>query len=219
MDFNETYRDLNSNNLTDLTENGSDDEFDEFVDFEESEFDSASSLQEQTIPESVIQNSSASNDSILVAPVKLTASSAPVSRSSTPNSLSNISHNNITSYSHNNLSKPKSSTAPEQLDVDLVKSLCSISEETLQTFTDSQILDLKTNLLALSRQASDTLTYWLDQREQTTMDSETYNQMIECLVGHAQKIRDGCGKQSKSSWDGRGIKSRKKATSAVASGL
>ena len=49
--------------------------------------------------------------------------------------------------------------------------------------------------MSLTKQTSDVLTYWLDQREQTVMDSETYNQMIECLVGHAQMIRDGNQKE------------------------
>src|SRR5947199_7751637 len=89
--------------------------------------------------------------------------------------------------------------------------------EILQTYTNSQLLTLKSQLLELSRQTSDILTYWLDQREQTMMDSETYNQMIECLVGHAQKLRDGGGNQGKSGWENRGKKFMKK--NSVASGL
>ena len=69
--------------------------------------------------------------------------------------------------------------------------------EILQTYTNSQLLTLKSQLLELSRQTSDMLTYWLDQREQTMMDSEAYNKMIERLVGHAQKMRDGKNRQDK----------------------
>ncbi|CAG8495693.1 6802_t:CDS:2 [Cetraspora pellucida] len=152
--------------------------------------------------------------------------SAPVSRSSTPDST----HNNLSSSSHNlsygNLSKQKMSQTqidePKQLDINLARMLCSISEETLQTFTNVQLRCIKSELLSLSSQTSDALTFWLDQREQTIMDSETYNQMIECLVGHAQKIRDGGiggGNQAKTGWNNRGIKLMKKGSGTVASGL
>ncbi|KAF0392183.1 conserved fungal protein [Gigaspora margarita] len=155
-------------------------------------------------------------------PNKTVTLSAPVSRSSTPDSI----HNNLSS-SHGNLPKQKISTtqidATKQLDLNLARSLCSISEETLQTFTNVQLRRLKSELLSLSSQTSDALTFWLDQREQTIMDSETYNQMIECLVGHAQKIRDGGGigggNQAKTGWNSRGIKLKKKGGGTVASGL
>ncbi|RIA92489.1 hypothetical protein C1645_736305 [Glomus cerebriforme] len=141
-----------------------------------------------------------------------TCSSAPVSRSTTPSS-----NNNLSSSSHGNLSKTNNtslnSEIPKQIDVELAKSICSISEETLQKYTITQLLALKSQILSLSRQTSDILTYWLDQREQTMMDSETYNQMIECLVGHAQKLRDGGSNQSKS------LENRGKKKNSVASGL
>ncbi|RGB24524.1 hypothetical protein C1646_497680 [Rhizophagus diaphanus] len=140
------------------------------------------------------------------------SSSAPVSRSTTPSS-----NNNLSSSSYGNLSKPNNTSShseiPKQIDVELAKSLCSISEETLQEYTTTQLFTLKSQILSLSRQTSDILTYWLDQREQTMMDSETYNRMIERLVGHAQKLRDGGSSQSKS-WENRG-----KKKNSVASGL
>src|SRR5438034_5997396 len=85
------------------------------------------------------------------------SSSAPVSRSTTPSS-----NNNLSSSSHGNLSK--TSETPKQIDVELAKSLCSISEETLQGYTTTQLFTLKSQILSLSRQTSDILTYWLDQR-------------------------------------------------------
>ncbi|PKC66464.1 hypothetical protein RhiirA1_394479 [Rhizophagus irregularis] len=140
------------------------------------------------------------------------SSSAPVSRSTTPSS-----NNNLSSSSYGNLSKTNNTSShseiPKQIDVELAKSLCSISEETLQEYTTTQLFTLKSQILSLSRQTSDILTYWLDQREQTMMDSETYNRMIERLVGHAQKLRDGGSSQSKS-WENRG-----KKKNSVASGL
>ncbi|CAI2164308.1 11165_t:CDS:2 [Funneliformis geosporum] len=141
--------------------------------------------------------------------------SAPTSRSTTPSS-----NNNLSSSSHGNLSKINNETSqeiPKQFDVELAKSLCSIPEESLQKHSTSELYSLRSQILSLTRQTSDTLTYWLDQREQTMMDSETYNQMIECLVGHAQKLRDGGGTQGKNSWENRGKNFIKK--NSVASGL
>ena len=43
-------------------------------------------------------------------------------------------------------------------------------------------------LSRLQRQAADYLDHLLDQREQLKMDSETYNDLISCIVGHAQRL-------------------------------
>ena len=45
-------------------------------------------------------------------------------------------------------------------------------------------------LTRLQRQASEYLGYLLDQREQLMMDAETYNDLISCIVGHAQRLRE-----------------------------
>jgi len=55
--------------------------------------------------------------------------------------------------------------------------------------------DIIAQLTELTRQASDELTYWLDQREQMMMDSERYNEMIASLVGRAAKLKDAESKQ------------------------
>lgn len=47
-----------------------------------------------------------------------------------------------------------------------------------------------TELSRLQRQASEYLGYLLDQREQLMMDAETYNDLISCIVGHAQRLRE-----------------------------
>lgn len=47
-----------------------------------------------------------------------------------------------------------------------------------------------TELTRLQRQATEYLTYLLDQREQLMMDAETYNDLISCIVGHAQRLRE-----------------------------
>lgn len=43
-------------------------------------------------------------------------------------------------------------------------------------------------LSRLQRQAADYLDNLLDQREQLKMDAETYNDLISCIVGHAQRL-------------------------------
>lgn len=43
-------------------------------------------------------------------------------------------------------------------------------------------------LSRLQRQAADYLDHLLDQREQLKMDAETYNDLISCIVGHAQRL-------------------------------
>ncbi|KAG9307003.1 hypothetical protein G9A89_003054 [Geosiphon pyriformis] len=98
-----------------------------------------------------------------------------------------------------------------QSDIDKVKLLCSISQDTLKTSSISDLKSLVTQLFDSTRQTSDALTFWLDQREKTMMDSETYNQMIECLVGHAQKIHDGDSRNGK--------QLQRKKNSKVANGL
>lgn len=45
-------------------------------------------------------------------------------------------------------------------------------------------------LTRLQRQAKEYLSYLLDQREQLMMDAETYNDLISCIVGHAQRLRE-----------------------------
>lgn len=55
--------------------------------------------------------------------------------------------------------------------------------------------DIIAKLTDLTRQASDELTYWLDQREQMIMDNERYNEMIASLVGRAAKLKDAESKQ------------------------
>lgn len=47
-----------------------------------------------------------------------------------------------------------------------------------------------TELTRLQRQATEYLGYLLDQREQLMMDAETYNDLISCIVGHAQRLRE-----------------------------
>ncbi|CAG8566620.1 6394_t:CDS:2 [Paraglomus occultum] len=117
-------------------------------------------------------------------------------QSSRPHSLAVNSHSTPnTINNHHSKESAATVTIVKEVDVELIRTLCTVNEETLQSYSTTQLHALINQLLSLTKQTSDVLTYWLDQREQTVMDSETYNQMIECLVGHAQMIRDGNQKE------------------------
>lgn len=62
--------------------------------------------------------------------------------------------------------------------------------DTVRVFPAVKLTSIITDLTRLQRQASDYLQYLLDQREQLIMDSETYNDLISCIVGHAQRLRE-----------------------------
>ncbi|KAF9106925.1 hypothetical protein BGX29_008033, partial [Mortierella sp. GBA35] len=63
-------------------------------------------------------------------------------------------------------------------------------------YSGEEMKDIIARLTELTRQASDELTFWLDQREQMIMDNERYNEMIASLVGRAAKLKDAESKQN-----------------------
>lgn len=73
--------------------------------------------------------------------------------------------------------------------------LLSSFVDTLGAYSGEEMKDIIARLTDLTRQASDELTYWLDQREQMIMDNERYNEMIASLVGRAAKLKDAESKQ------------------------
>ncbi|CDH49196.1 predicted protein [Lichtheimia corymbifera JMRC:FSU:9682] len=85
--------------------------------------------------------------------------------------------------------KPSVEEEPE-LDIDIAKAYCELTEETIRIFPDEKLKSMVTELSRLQRQATEYLTYLLDQREQLMMDAETYNDLISCIVGHAQRLRE-----------------------------
>lgn len=60
--------------------------------------------------------------------------------------------------------------------------------ETIRVFPDVKLNAMVLELSRLQRQAADYLDNLLDQREQLKMDAETYNDLISCIVGHAQRL-------------------------------
>ncbi|KAI8141683.1 hypothetical protein BJV82DRAFT_172699 [Fennellomyces sp. T-0311] len=85
--------------------------------------------------------------------------------------------------------KPQVEEEPE-LDIDIAKAYCELTEETIRIFPDEKLKSMVVELTRLQRQASEYLGYLLDQREQLMMDAETYNDLISCIVGHAQRLRE-----------------------------
>ncbi|CAG8441589.1 13525_t:CDS:2 [Ambispora gerdemannii] len=166
---------------------------------------------------------------------KKSSASTPTSRAASPQSLNLQSHTRVQSVSTTSLpasnrknlgtsadSRAKNIALASQLDLEKIKVMSSIPQaEKLYDYSISELQSLFNQLDSLYRQTSETLTFWLDQREQTIMDAETYNQMIECLVGHAQKIRNGNGNgKETSNLDNKGGKqSPSKKNSKMASGF
>ncbi|KAF9129788.1 hypothetical protein BGW39_003828 [Mortierella sp. 14UC] len=81
------------------------------------------------------------------------------------------------------------------LDIAATTAYCQFTRETLGTYSGEDMKDIIAKLTEMTRQASDELTYWLDQREQMIMDNERYNEMIASLVGRAAKLKDAESKQ------------------------
>ncbi|ORZ15748.1 hypothetical protein BCR42DRAFT_42316 [Absidia repens] len=86
-------------------------------------------------------------------------------------------------------SKPPIEEEPE-LDIDIAKAYCELTDETIRVFPDVKLNAMVVELSRLQRQAKEYLGYLLDQREQLMMDAETYNDLISCIVGHAQRLRE-----------------------------
>ncbi|KAG0220611.1 hypothetical protein B0O80DRAFT_474070 [Mortierella sp. GBAus27b] len=87
-------------------------------------------------------------------------------------------------------------TERKPLDIEATRAYCQFTRENLAGYSGDEIKDIITQLTDLTRQASDELTYWLDQREQMMMDSERYNGMIGSLVDRAAKLKDAESRQN-----------------------
>ncbi|KAG0272024.1 hypothetical protein BGZ95_000099 [Linnemannia exigua] len=81
------------------------------------------------------------------------------------------------------------------LDIAATTAYCQFTRDALGGYSGEEMKDIIAKLTELTRQASDELTYWLDQREQMIMDNERYNEMIASLVGRAAKLKDAESKQ------------------------
>ncbi|KAI8067912.1 hypothetical protein BC940DRAFT_299848 [Gongronella butleri] len=110
------------------------------------------------------------------------ASSSHTRSSSLTNGLSMVANGSPPSE-HPQVEEP-------ELDIDIARAYCELTEETIRVFPDVKLNAMVVELTRLQRQAKEYLGYLLDQREQLMMDAETYNDLISCIVGHAQRLRE-----------------------------
>ncbi|KAF3924226.1 hypothetical protein ABW21_db0203030 [Orbilia brochopaga] len=75
------------------------------------------------------------------------------------------------------------------VDVPSARILCSTSDVKLRAFTVGELEDHVKRLEEVTREASETLTYWLGRRETALGDKEAFERVIENLVEFAKKKR------------------------------
>ncbi|KAG0641568.1 hypothetical protein HOY80DRAFT_883078, partial [Tuber brumale] len=78
---------------------------------------------------------------------------------------------------------------PEALDVPSARILCSTSDVALWGLTVEELKEHIKKLESITCTASEVLTYWLKKREGAISDKETFETVIESLVGYARKKR------------------------------
>lgn len=93
--------------------------------------------------------------------------------------------------------------------------------DTIRIFPDVKLNAMVTELSRLQRQAGEYLESLLDQREKLKMDAETYNDLISCIVGHAQRLhvhsKDGSPAMVTKTKKSNGFLKRKTATATTQS--
>lgn len=83
----------------------------------------------------------------------------------------------------------KDAIDPEKLDISSARILCSTTEAAMDNFTGLELLDHIQTLERTTEIASEVLTYWLKKRDSAVGDKETFETVIESLVGYARKKR------------------------------
>ncbi|KAH0613133.1 uncharacterized protein H6S33_009513 [Morchella sextelata] len=78
---------------------------------------------------------------------------------------------------------------PESLDVPSARILCSTSDVALSGLTVEELQEHVKELEKVTQIAGEVLTYWLRKRESAIGDKETFETVIESLVGYARKKR------------------------------
>lgn len=100
---------------------------------------------------------------------------------------------------------------PPDVDLTRAREMCGITHEKLvSSYKLDDLQKFQAEMEAMTNSVSDLLTYWLDMRERQVVDAETYNGMIEQLVGYAQKARGGTAAESDTksktpSWNGQAM--------------
>ncbi|KAI7862313.1 hypothetical protein BDF14DRAFT_1857185 [Spinellus fusiger] len=96
----------------------------------------------------------------------------------------------VAAYKERAIDEKKQVEKEPELDIDIAKAYCELTQDTIRVFPNQKLEAMVGELTRLQRQASEYLGYLLDQREQLMMDAETYNDLISCIVGHAQRLRE-----------------------------
>lgn len=69
--------------------------------------------------------------------------------------------------------------------------LCTTSDLVLEGMREKELREHIKTLQDLTNTASELLTWWLKKRDGATGDKETFETVIESLVGYARKTRQG----------------------------
>jgi len=94
------------------------------------------------------------------------------------------------SHSRSTSRRRKDKEMPAKLvDIPSARILCSTSDVKLKAFTKEELEDHIKKLEEVTKEASDTLTYWLARRETALGDKEAFESVIENLVVFARKGR------------------------------
>ena len=78
---------------------------------------------------------------------------------------------------------------PPDFDENKARLICSTTTEALVNLSDDELKVHKERLEDLKKRASEALEYWLIQRDSANGDKEAFEEVIQNLVKHAQKIR------------------------------
>ncbi|KAF8415119.1 hypothetical protein EV426DRAFT_114396 [Tirmania nivea] len=130
------------------------------------------------------------------------SSSAPPSRRSSMDSVSGVSRHNRSKSrnraatgsrapsSHRTSRADKNPPMPE-FDEPAARILCTTSDLVLEGMTEKDLRKHIKTLQELTSIASELLTWWLKKRDGAMGDKETFETVIESLVGYARKTRTG----------------------------
>ncbi|KAF8474255.1 hypothetical protein BDZ91DRAFT_713936 [Kalaharituber pfeilii] len=135
-------------------------------------------------------------------PAHITSDSSPSSRRNSTDSASGSSRRPARSRSRPGTAAERTSSShraskgdkfPPMPDFDEASAriLCSTSDLVLSNFDEKELRAHIRTLQKLTNTASELLTYWLKKRDGAMSDKETFETVIESLVGYARKTRQG----------------------------
>lgn len=132
---------------------------------------------------------------------------SPVSTSSLKRSVSVSSGLKVVTPKMDETSREAKREAEQELelDIDIARAYCELTEgktlwlytvtylvciDTIRVFPNVKLNAMVTELTRLQKQAREYLDQLLDQKEQLKIDAETYNDLISCIVGQAQRLHE-----------------------------